>query len=116
MRFDAFTFLFICFLLLPNLQILNLALEVACLFQWEDEGAYIADACLAFLIHPAFLDVQFFHHLTVDEEAGSLVVTFDGNLHLLAWLNIISKGIQVTIAGITQHTANRVRQVEYGIL
>ena len=103
------------FLLLINLQVRNLALEVSGLFEREYQGADIADACLAFLVHPAFLNVQFFHLLAVDEEAGSLVVTFDGNLHALARLNIISKGIQVTVACIAKHTADRVRKVEYSI-
>ena len=81
------------FLLLINFQVRYLALEVSGLFEREYQGADIADACLAFLVHPAFLNVQFFHLLAVDEEAGSLVVTFDGNLHALARLNIIGKGI-----------------------
>ena len=103
------------FLLLINLQVRNLALEVSCLFQWEDQSTDIADTGLSFLIHPTFLNVQFFHLLAVDEEAGSLIVAFDSHLHALAWLNIVSKGIQITVAGKAKHTADWVGEVEYSI-
>ena len=58
-------------LFLFYLQVGNFALEVTCLFQWEDKGADIAHSALSFLVHPAFLNVQFLHLLTIDEQTGT---------------------------------------------
>ena len=81
-----------------NLEVCNLALEVACLLKREHECAHVIHLVLATLIVVECLLVECLNELAVHEELCDLLVTAYCNVSLLTWEETVVECHEVAVA------------------
>ena len=119
----------------PNLQILDGALEVTCLAEGEDKSALIEElrtigvihlhvlhigsgdvVCLIALVDGVeHLNAKFFMLSAIYEETGHLVVALNSNLNCLTYGNSVVEGIQLAVTFETKLAILGISDVEVGV-
>ena len=98
-----------------DFQVCDAALEVSGLLQGEYEGGNVVHHALAFVV-PALFGLEPVDDAAVDDQGSGAVVTLDRDFEPVTVLDAVAECVEVAVAGEAHHAADRVAEIEYGVL